>query len=336
MNIPMFNVISGTAVSAALESRELECLKTVEKAYRAHSEGKTSNPPSHFLNFPNRANRIIALPAYLGGDFQVSGIKWISSFPENIRTGLPRASAVLILNDALTGYPYACLESSIISATRTAASAVLGATQLHLGKPKKLSSLGIVGSGLIARYIVRFFFRTGWEIENLKIYDLNPAEAARFIQRQESEKYVTRFSSHSLSEVLGQSEMIVFATTAGTPYINDSGLFSHHPTVIHISLRDLDPEIILQSFNVVDDVEHCLKAQTSPHLAELRVGNRDFVNGTIGDLLDGKLTVPKDRTRIFSPFGMGILDLAIGQLVYRSCKGDQIQKIPGFFHELTR
>ena len=50
--------------------------------------------------------------------------------PRQRAAGLPRASAVLILNDPGTGYPFACLESSIISATRTAASAAVAADWL--------------------------------------------------------------------------------------------------------------------------------------------------------------------------------------------------------------
>ena len=68
--------------------------------------GSTLNPDSYFLRYPDNPNaRIIALPAHLGGEVQKSGIKWISSFPENRATNLARASAVLILNDASTGYP---------------------------------------------------------------------------------------------------------------------------------------------------------------------------------------------------------------------------------------
>ena len=135
--VPPFAVISGGQVQRVLQGREKEIVELVEATYRLHGAGDSVNPPSYFLRFPDRpSSRIIALPASIGGPTQVDGLKWISSFPENVAAGIPRASAVLILNDHDTGYPFACLESSIISATRTAASAALAADWLTRDRPR--------------------------------------------------------------------------------------------------------------------------------------------------------------------------------------------------------
>ena len=116
-----------------------------------HGAGDSVNPPSYFLRFPDRpSSRIIALPASIGGRVGVDGLKWISSFPENVEAGIPRASAVLVLNDHDTGYPFACLEGSIISATRTAAMAVSAAGWLSRDRPRP-TRVGFLGTGLIAQ-----------------------------------------------------------------------------------------------------------------------------------------------------------------------------------------
>src|SRR5882672_829994 len=137
MPTPQFTVISGAQVHRALEGREKRIVELVADTYRVHGAGDSVNPPSYFLRFPDRpTSRIIALLASIGGQVRVDGIKWISSFPENVAAGIPRASAVLILNDRDTGYPFAVLESSIISATRTAASAAVAADWLTRSRPR--------------------------------------------------------------------------------------------------------------------------------------------------------------------------------------------------------
>lgn len=61
--------------------------------------------------------------------------------------------------------------------------------------------------------------------------------------------------------------------------------------VLHVSLRDLAPRVLLASTNIVDDIEHCLRAATSPHLTEQLTGNRNFVHGTLEDVMAGRVTV---------------------------------------------
>ena len=336
MTAPSFSVISGGQVAGALEGREREVVALVEDAYRWHDAGDSVNPPSYFLRFPDRPTaRIIALPASLGGKTRVDGLKWISSFPENVAAGIPRASAVLILNDHDTGYPFAVLESSIISATRTAASAALAADRLSRGRPRPVR-VGFVGTGLIARYVHTFLAGTGWSFDEVGVFDLSADSAAGF--RGYLERSGERARVHDSAESLVRgSDMVVFATVAARPHVHDVGWFDHHPLVLHVSLRDLAPEILLASTNLVDDVEHCLKADTSPHLVEQATGNRDFLAGTLADVLNGRIEVPADRTVVFSPFGLGVLDLAVGKFVHdRVAAAGQLQVVGDFFHDLSR
>jgi 2,3-diaminopropionate biosynthesis protein SbnB len=336
--VPPFAVISGAQVQRALQGREQEIVELVEATYRLHGAGDSVNPPSYFLRFPDRpSSRIIALPASIGGPARVDGLKWISSFPENVAAGVPRASAVLILNDHDTGYPFACLESSIISATRTAASAALAADWLSRGRPRP-TRVGFVGVGLIARYIHQFLAGTGWSFDEIGVHDLSTDSAAGFrgyLQQVGTANQVRVYDS--AEQLIGSSDLVVFATVAAQPHVREVSWFAHNPVVLHVSLRDIAPQVLLGSTNVVDDVDHCLKANTSPHLVEQLTGNRDFLLGTLDDVMAGRVSVPADRPVIFSPFGLGVLDLAVGKYVYDTVvsSGD-LHIIDDFFHELRR
>ena len=336
--VPPFAVVPGGQVQRALHGREKQIVELVEATYLVHGAGDSVNPPSYFLRFPDRPSaRIIALPASLGGQTRVDGLKWISSFPDNVRAGVPRASAVLILNDHDTGYPFACLEASIISASRTAASAAAAADWLSRGRPRP-ARVGFFGVGLIARYIHAFLAGTGWSFDEIGVHDLSPDSTAGFRGHLEQSGTTARITVHdSAEELIRSSDLVVFATVAGQPHVTDPSWFDHHPLVLHVSLRDLAPEVLLDAVNVVDDVEHCLKADTSPHLVEQRTGSRDFLHGTLADVMTGRAPVPPDRTVVFSPFGLGVLDLAVGKFVYDEIvRAGELHVVEDFFAELRR
>jgi len=310
-------ILKGHEVDALLAGREIEIMQAVRMAYETHARGESSLPHSTFLRFPNnQRDRIIALPAYLGDRWGIAGVKWVASFPGNLENGLDRASALVILNSAETGRPEAILEGSIISAKRTAASAALAAQCLCNGN--KMDRVSMVGCGVINFEIARFLLAALPEVKYFVVHDLDLVRGERFKRKcQKTFGDVEVKVVEDLETVLRSSALISIATTAETPYINELSAVPPGAAILHVSLRDLSPEVILNCDNVVDDIDHVCRAQTSVHLAEQLTGNRDFIRGALSDVLSGRISARSDTGSvvIFSPFGLGILDLSIGKLV---------------------
>jgi len=285
-------------------------------AYEAHWRNNSALPHSTFLRFPDdERNRIIALPAYLGEGFAMAGVKWISSFPGNIGAGVDRASAIIVLNSVANGRPEAILEGSVISAKRTAASAALAAGLIS--GEKVITKLGLIGLGLINYEIARFILATLRSVNSFMVYDLDASRARQFAQKCRDEFGDIEITiAPDVETVLRNSPMISLATTAAKPHIHDCSMCSPGTVLLHVSLRDLAPEVILSSDNIVDDVDHVCRAQTSVHLAEQLVGNRSFIRCALGDILAGNEASRRDDDSIvvFSPFGLGVLDLAVSSL----------------------
>lgn len=329
-----FHVVNGQVVARLLAADPQACIDDVRQAYLDHDAGLTINPDSYFLRFPDApANRIIALPASLTGSQPVSGIKWISSFPANVESGLQRASAVLLLNDPATGYAFACLEASRISAMRTAASAVLGARWMNR-QQRRTGRIAFVGAGFIARTILDMFISDGWEMRDLSVYDTDTASAQALLAHA-ADVHGLAARPADLHESL-QADLVVFATTAPSPYVLEP-VFRAGQIVLNVSLRDLGPAVIAAANNIFDDVEHCLKAQTSPDLAVQHYQNRSFITGTLAGLMRGRIELDAQKPAIFSPFGLGVLDLAVGQRIYRQALAEgSALAVPDFFFESNR
>jgi 2,3-diaminopropionate biosynthesis protein SbnB len=311
--------VNAAAVRHILEAHPRLPLTAVDQAYRSHDRGETANPPSAFLPLPANRRRVIALQAATS-DPPAVGCKLIASWPENILHGRPRASAIIVINDAETGVPVALLEGGQISSARTAAAAVLGARTLaNPAAPAK--SLAVVGAGVIAARIIETFAMDGWMFERVGCFDLEPANTAAFMRRVE-ERCGWVVESLAALEAALDFDIVVFATTALKPYVAPPEAFRPGQLVLNVSLRDIAPELLLGAENVVDDVEHCLTAGTSPHLAEQLIGDRRFVTGTLAQVMTGAVSVDHARPIVFSPFGMGILDLTLGHAVWQHAEAE--------------
>ncbi len=304
-------IIGHSDVCDILRGQEKAVIDLVRDAYARHDEGQSTVPHSVFLRFPDMPrNRIIGLPAYLGGEGTAAGMKWVASFPGNLERGLPRASAAIIMNSLETGRPQALIEGSQISAQRTAASAALAASVLSGGS----EGVTLVGCGVIGHEILRYVRAALPDLSQVTLYDSDPDRARAFGARLDG---IAVSVAPDLASAMGAHDLVALATTAAEPHM---GLEDCRPgaVILHISLRDLRPEAILASHNVVDDADHVCRERTSLHLTEQRTGGRDFIDAPIGALVRGTATLRRDdptRPVVYSPFGLGVLDIALAEHV---------------------
>lgn len=325
-------IVRGDEVSSVLEDRDAEVIHLIREAYKTHTRGDSSLPHSSFVTLPGRGNRIIALPGFLGGSTRSAGMKWIASVPANVERGMDRASALIVLNDVDTGFPSTVIEGSLISARRTAASAVLLAGLLSPAPSK----MALIGCGAINFEIARMMCVSCISLEEVVLFDLQRQRAESIARRLASTKGMPRtLIANSMEEACRSCHLISMATIASQPHVHDKTVFQPGALILHISLRDLAPELILQFDNIVDDRDHVCRAETSIHLAEKSVGNREFIRCTVGDILLERAPARMDGETpiVFSPFGLGVLDLALSKFVtIQATKRSLGTSIPAFYN----
>jgi len=309
----------GTSEVHRVLSDAVMVFETVEWTYLSHGSGESWCPTSSFLTLGDQhGSRAIALPACVDDELgRIIGVKWVTSFPDNRRTGRPRAQALVILNDAQTGSPLAIMDAAEINLLRTVASAHLVQSKLQDLEICSSGRLGVIGAGRIARSYADFRGRMGVGPERISVYDSSQAAAECFRDEMRDCRLDVTVAG-SCAEVIRGADVVLFATTAPSPHVFDPALFHAGQLVLHLSLRDLSPEVIVRANNVTDDRQQAESHGTSLDLTARN--GESAIDGTVFELLTDTLKLVPERPTIFSPFGLGVLDLALAARVYRTVR----------------
>src|SRR5580692_9064768 len=140
------------AMLAGLGIKWDEQAEVIRCTLRAMKSRDTAQPVKPYLRYRDPGNRIIAMPAYVGGGTPMAGIKWIASFPGNNAKGLRRTHSVTILNEVDTGVPLCIFNTALISGIRTTAvSSVMLDAWLEQRSELSKICVGISGFGPIGQ-----------------------------------------------------------------------------------------------------------------------------------------------------------------------------------------
>ncbi|MEO1514776.1 MAG: 2,3-diaminopropionate biosynthesis protein SbnB [Bacteroidota bacterium] len=299
-----------------------DCVDVIEQAIHCLQDQEFAQPIKPYLRYKDPVNRIIAMPAYIGGKFQKAGIKWIASFPGNIDQGIPRAHSVVILNDSDTGQPQAVINTPMLSTIRTAAVTGLFIRRHQDARPRKGLRLAILGWGPIGKThfdMCREILKG--QIESVQLYDIRPIDRSTIPEVPFPVKV-----ADSWEEAYQHADVFMTCTVADKPYIDKAP----KPGSLHlnVSLRDYttDTYDYFKDAMFVDDWDEVCREATDVENLHIEKGLQREDTYNLDDLIhtDVLQQLPAETPVLFNPMGMAIFDIAVGTYFLDRVKTEQV------------
>lgn len=293
---------------------EVKCIDNAEEVFRLLSKGDYlmggSNHNSHGLGlvfpketpFPNMPvagpdRRFVAMPAYLGGRFDVCGNKWYGSNAENPKKGLPRSVLTVTLNDKDTGEPLAFMSANLLSAARTGA--VPGVAARHLAR-KDSKVVAVLGCGQINRSCLRNILSQLPEAKTIVCYDIFEAAAQKFLDWAKEELKVEGRITSDVQDALKDADVVTVAASRLKPlYVKDEWL-KEGVTVLITGPMQTDDSFWMDTKLIYDNIHlHEAYVQEAIESGDKAAYYSGVIGGPIYTLIDaGKMPALKDSTSI--------------------------------------
>jgi len=288
-----------------------ETIDAIEDAVVCLEKKDFAQPVKPYLRYRDPVNRIIAMPAFVGGKVNLAGIKWIAGFPDNIDNGIPRAHAVMILNKAETGEPLSVINTALLSIIRTSSVSGLMIRYFLKARPMENINLAIIGWGPIGRH--HFQMATsimGDKLNKVFLYDLRGIDKDA-IDSPHKDKIVV---VDSWQEAYRDTDIFITCTVSKAPYVDlrpKAGSLQ-----LNCSLRDYKVDILNHTKAIiVDDWEECCREKTDLEMMHLNRGLMEQDTKSIADVVvhNCMADYPPEEAVMFNPMGMAVFDIAIGK-----------------------
>lgn len=293
-----------------------------------------------FPGMPKNADdrRFMAMPAYLGGSYQMAGMKWYGSNVENKKVGLPRSILMMMLNDKDTGAPLALMSANLVSAYRTGGIPGVGAKYLARKDSRVVS---IIGPGVMGKTSLAAFVSVCPNLDTVKIKGRSQRSLDAFTRfiREELPQIKNIEICDSVEEAVKDSDIISFTTTvrdnvSSFPYINGDWI-KKGALISMPSAARFDDDFLAGCKLVVDNsklYEAWEEEYPYPTYPQVQIIGTKFTDlkhdGKIEaeDIIDITDIIEKrhpgrtsdDEIIVYSVGGMPVEDIAWGGTVYRN------------------
>ena len=297
-----------------------EAVDAVALGFTRLVEGKVSLPPIIRVDVEANQGEVDIKTAYIEG-LDHFAIKIASGFFGNPSIGLPYGSGMMVLMSAKTGFLEAVLlDNGYLTDLRTGIAGAIAAEYLA---PEQITTAGVIGSGVQARYQIRGL-RLVRDFQRLLVYGIEADGVERYISEMSQELGVEVIKADSPERVFRQSQFVATTTPSREPYAKAEWL---HPGM-HITAMGADGEHKQELFAevlgkadriVCDRKSQCFHQGELHHAIKEGILTEDSDITEIGELTSGIKSGRQDEQEISicDLTGVGVQDTTIAVLCYQ-------------------
>lgn len=308
------NILEEGVLRAAVTPRA--AVAAMREAFRADGEGRAHVPGVINLEIPAHHGEFHVKTAYIDGVPHVA-VKIASGFYDNPAQGLPSGSGLMAVFAAATGMPEALLlDNGFLTDIRTGAAGAIAAECLA---PESVGTVGVLGSGVQARYQLRCL-REVRAFTRVIAWSPDARHLAAYCAEMRADGFDVS-AGDTAAEVCAAADLVITATPSRTPLVRAGWLRpGQHVTALGSDSpgkQELEAECLVRAdLLVVDRLTQCASFGELRHALDARLLAADRVYGELGEIVAG-LKPGRTSARqitIADLTGVGFQDTAIASL----------------------
>ena len=286
-----------------------KAIEAMRQAFGQLSAGQADAPLRTRLHTEKGVS--LLMPGYLHQTHDM-GIKIVSIYPENSKSGLPIVTGTVLVLDSQTGFAKAFMDGHSLTAIRTGAAGGLAAELLAR---QDAQTVALFGAGVQGKAQLQAVMAVR-AVKHINIVDISTEAAQKLsaeISLPDGAPSVSVISESR--EAIRNADIIIAATTAVTPLFDGNDLKSG----VHVTgvgsfkpdMQEIDANTVRRARIFVDSREACLA-----EAGDLIISNAE-IDAEIGEVVNGKKEgrTFQDQITFFKTVGVAVQDVAAATAV---------------------
>lgn len=299
-----------------------QIIQIIEDALLAYSNNEILLPDkiSQIFN-EGLQTRINCMPSTLLKE-GVCGVKWVSVFPNNPKLfNRQNVSGVILLSEIKTGFPFAIVDGTLITALRTACLGAIGAKYLAR---KDSSVYGTIGAGEQAKthfLVMKTLFpniKTCYVSSRSNVSELSFVDAMK--AKFDDVEFITCNGVYDLAA--RNADIIVTAVSCQAPLLKADSI-KPGTFYCHVGGWEDEYDVALKADKIVCDDWSSLKHRGSPTIARMYekglLKDKD-IYANLSDIISGKKVGRETESEFnyFNSIGLSFVDVAVANYCYKA------------------